>query len=71
MAYTVVRDVCEGVHDCVAVCPTECIEPVGGEVNAKGARFVRILGARCIDCGACLSVCPVEGAIVDRWRPEL
>jgi len=69
--YTVARDVCEGIHDCVAVCPTECIVPAGARVNAKGTRFVEILGARCIDCGACLSVCPIQDAIVDAWKPEL
>lgn len=71
MPYTVARDVCEGIDDCLAVCPTECIVRTGGRVNAKGTSFVEVLGARCIDCGACLAVCPIEGAIVDEWRPAL
>jgi NAD-dependent dihydropyrimidine dehydrogenase PreA subunit len=40
-------------------------------VNAKGTRFVYIVAATCIECGACLSVCPIQGAILDEWRPEL
>ncbi|MBI3268723.1 MAG: 4Fe-4S dicluster domain-containing protein [Planctomycetes bacterium] len=71
MAYTIVRDACEGVADCLPVCPTECILGVGGQTNAKGTRFVRIDAPRCIDCGACLSVCPIEGAILDEWQPAL
>jgi ferredoxin len=25
----------------------------------------------CTGCGACVSFCPIEGAIVDRWVPDL
>lgn len=71
MAYTINRDVCEGIGDCLAVCPTECIAWVEGAVNAKGTRHTRIDAARCTDCGACLSVCPIEDAIIDGWRPAL
>ncbi|HEX2441157.1 MAG TPA: 4Fe-4S dicluster domain-containing protein [Methylomirabilota bacterium] len=71
MAYTINRDVCEGIGDCLAVCPTECIQWVAGAVNAKGTRHTRIDAARCTDCGACMSVCPIEDAIVDAWRPAL
>lgn len=71
MAYTINRDVCEGIGDCLAVCPTECIAWVDGTVNAKGTRHTRIDAARCTDCGSCLSVCPIEDAIIDEWRPAL
>jgi ferredoxin len=27
--------------------------------------------ASCIDCGICLQVCPIEGAIIPEERPEL
>jgi NAD-dependent dihydropyrimidine dehydrogenase PreA subunit len=70
MAYTIARDVCEGIGDCLAVCPTECISWVAGATNAKGTQYTRIDAARCIDCGSCLSVCPIEDAVVDEWRPE-
>jgi NAD-dependent dihydropyrimidine dehydrogenase PreA subunit len=71
MPYTIARDVCEGIGDCLAVCPTECIDWATGATNAKGTNHTLIDPARCIDCGACLSVCPIEDAIVDAWRPEL
>jgi len=71
VAYTIDRDVCEGIGDCVAVCPTECIAWVDGAVNAKGTRHTRIDAARCTGCGACMSACPIEDAVIDEWRPAL
>src|SRR5690349_14589047 len=68
MSYTIVSDVCEGTADCIPVCPVDCIYPFDPERSRLG---VYIDPTACIDCGACLSVCPVEGAILDVWRPEL
>jgi NAD-dependent dihydropyrimidine dehydrogenase PreA subunit len=70
-SFTVVADTCEGIADCIPVCPVECIHWATGQTNAKGTRYVYIDAAVCIDCGACLSVCPIEGAILDEWKPEL
>ena len=70
MSYTIVADICEGVADCIPVCPTNCMHR-SYELNAKGCMFTYIDNNNCTDCGACLSVCPVEGAIIDEWRPEL
>jgi ferredoxin len=42
-----------------------------GKRNAKGCKYVWIDNSICIRCGACLSVCPIEGAILDEWHPEL
>lgn len=49
--------------DCVEVCPVNCIEEADEQYY--------INPDLCIDCGACLSVCPVE-AIVEEFdlRPE-
>jgi len=71
MSYTIVADVCEGVADCIPVCPVECIHWAEGKTNAKGTKYTWIDDSVCIDCGACLSVCPIEGAILDEWKPEL
>ena len=71
MPYTIITDTCEGFADCVAACPIACIHPGKGK-NAKGIEnWNWIEFVVCIDCGICLQVCPVEGAIVPEERPEL
>jgi NAD-dependent dihydropyrimidine dehydrogenase PreA subunit len=65
MPYTIYADVCEGIADCIPVCPVECIEFVEEPKNAKGTAFAYIKWDICIDCGACLAACPIEGAIAD------
>ena len=71
MSYTIVSDVCEGVADCIPVCPVECIHWAQAKTNAKATKYAYIDDSRCIDCGACLAACPIEGAILDEWHPLL
>ena len=70
MAHSIVTDVCEGIADCVDACPVACIDQGKGK-NKKGTDFYWINFDTCIDCGICLQVCPVEGAIVAEERPDL
>jgi NAD-dependent dihydropyrimidine dehydrogenase PreA subunit len=70
LAHTIVTEICEGVADCVSACPVACIHEGPGK-NAKGTDWYWIDYDTCIDCGICLQVCPVEGAIVPEERPEL
>ena len=70
MAYTIITDKCEGITDCVDACPVACIYPGSGR-NAKGASWSWIDFSGCIDCGICLQVCPVEGAIIPEERSDL
>lgn len=69
-SYTIVADTCEGIADCIPVCLVECIHWADGRTNAKGTKYVYIDAAVCIDCGVCLSVCPIAGAILAEWKPE-
>ena len=82
MAY-VITSKCIGTCDtaCVNVCPVDCIVgPVPlEEVRAvpeaqRGARFpglqLFIDPDPCIDCGACLSECPVAAIYLDDDVPE-
>ncbi|MBX9723427.1 MAG: ferredoxin family protein [Candidatus Obscuribacterales bacterium] len=71
MAYTIVTDICEGIADCIPACPVSCIDWAVGQTNEKGKKFVWIDDSICIDCSACFSACPVEGAILEEWVPEL
>lgn len=70
MPHTIVTDKCEGVADCVPACPVNCIKPGSGK-NKKGTDWYWIEFDTCIDCGICLSVCPVEGAIIPEENPDL
>ena len=71
MSYTIITDLCEGFTDCIDACPTACIYPGFGK-NAKGINDWNWIDfSSCIDCGICLKVCPVEGAIVPEERPDL
>ncbi|MDX1918252.1 MAG: 4Fe-4S dicluster domain-containing protein [Candidatus Caenarcaniphilales bacterium] len=65
MPYTIVTDICEGIADCIPVCPVECIDLVEDKPNAKGTKYAFVKWDICIDCGACLAACPIEGAVLD------
>jgi len=54
----------------VPACPVACIYP-GEDFNLKGTNWFKIDFAVCIDCGVCLEVCPVQGAILPYEKPEL
>ena len=62
----VIASPCIDVKDaaCVAVCPVDCIY--------TGGRMLHIQPDECIDCGVCLSVCPVAAIFEDtrRRRPR-
>ena len=70
MAHSIVTNTCEGIADCVGVCPVACIHEGPGK-NSKGTGWFWIDFKTCIDCGICLEVCPVEGAIVPEERSDL
>jgi len=57
----VIAEPCIGVKDtaCVDVCPVDCIHPRKDEGGVAGARQLYINPDECIDCGACVPVCPV------------
>lgn len=72
MSYTIVSEICEGAADCIPVCPVDCIHWIDGDPkNEKGFKYPYIDMDTCIDCGACLAACPIEGAILDEAKPEL
>lgn len=65
LAFRIATDVCEGIGDCMSVCPTQAIDWVKGMTNSKGTKYVAIDQETCSSCGACRSVCPIEGAILN------
>jgi NAD-dependent dihydropyrimidine dehydrogenase PreA subunit len=58
MAYVITEpciDVKDG--DCTAACPVDCIY--------EGGRMFYIQPDECINCGLCLSICPVDAIVCD------
>jgi ferredoxin len=63
MAYVVTEPCIKCVYtDCVDVCPTDCFR--------VGPNFMAIDPDGCIDCGVCVSECPVEAIVYDDDLPE-
>lgn len=60
MAYVIAQP-CIGVKDtaCVAACPVDCIHPSKRDPDFGSESQLYIDPAECIDCGACVPVCPV------------
>ena len=68
MAY-IIAEPCIGTKDtaCVDVCPVDCIHPAksrsydDGRPTFDEVPQLYIDPTECIDCGACVPVCPVHG----------
>ncbi|TDO17934.1 ferredoxin--NADP+ reductase [Mycobacterium sp. BK086] len=60
MAFVITQNCCTDAS-CVPACPVDCIRPVPN-ASGVGNQMLYIDPAACVDCGACLQVCPV-GAI--------
>ncbi len=61
MAY-VIAEPCIAVKDtaCVDACPVDCIHPRKDEADFNSSPQLYIDPQECIDCGACVPVCPVS-----------
>ena len=75
MAY-VITEPCIGLVDtsCAAACPVDCIHPNLREDDVRHATILYVDPVACIDCSACMEVCPVEAPMLEadvpeRWEP--
>jgi NAD-dependent dihydropyrimidine dehydrogenase PreA subunit len=57
MAY-VITDTCTKDELCVEACPVDCIHPKKDEPGFTETPQLYVNPADCIDCGACVPVCP-------------
>lgn len=57
----VITDVCEKDGACVDACPVDCIHPHLDTPEAATVTQLYIDPVECIDCGACIPVCPFNG----------
>ena len=71
MAY-VIAEPCIGIKDtaCVDACPVDCIHPKKDEVDYDAVTQLYIDPIECIDCGACVPVCPVSAIFTLDDLPE-
>jgi ferredoxin len=44
----------------VDVCPTDCIHPKKDEATHEAATQLYVHPVDCVDCGACVPVCPAN-----------
>ena len=73
MAY-VIAEPCIGTKDtaCVDACPVDCIHPKKDEAAFEPAPQLYVSPNDCIDCGACVPVCPTNSVFVlDELPPGL
>jgi len=71
MAY-VIAEPCIGTKDtaCVDACPVDCIHPKKDEAGHGDSDQLFIDPVECIDCGACVPVCPVSAIFAQDDLPE-
>lgn len=74
----IIAEPCIGTKDtaCVDVCPVDCIHPAKGRTYDDGrpaydeVTQLYIDPTTCIDCGACIPVCPVTAIFTLEDLPE-
>ncbi len=59
MAY-VITNTCTKDEECIQVCPVDCIHPRKDEAGFEEAPQLYVSPTDCIDCGACIPVCPTN-----------
>ncbi len=59
MAYVII-DSCTKDEHCVETCPVNCIHPTKDEADFATAPQLYVNPNDCIDCGACIPVCPTD-----------
>jgi NAD-dependent dihydropyrimidine dehydrogenase PreA subunit len=69
MAYVIV-DTCTKDEHCIEACPVNCIHPTKDEAGFDTAPHLYVNPGECIDCGACVPVCPTNSVYVLDDLPE-
>jgi NAD-dependent dihydropyrimidine dehydrogenase PreA subunit len=69
MAYVVI-DTCTKDEHCIEACPVTCIHPTKEEAGFETVPQLYVNPGECIDCGACVPVCPTNSVHVLDDLPE-
>lgn len=64
-----ITDTCTKDELCVEACPVDCIHPKKDEPRFEELPQLYFDPVACIDCGACIPVCPTESVFVLEDRP--
>jgi NAD-dependent dihydropyrimidine dehydrogenase PreA subunit len=68
MAYVIV-DTCTKDEHCIDACPVNCIHPTKDEAEFETAAQLWVNPGECIDCGACVPVCPTSSIYLQDELP--
>jgi len=66
----VIVDTCTKDAQCVDACPSEAIGPKKEDENFEKVTQLFINPAECLDCGACVTVCPTNSIFPAEELPE-
>jgi NAD-dependent dihydropyrimidine dehydrogenase PreA subunit len=68
MAY-VITNTCTKDELCIDACPVDCIHPRSSEASFAEVEQLYVDPSGCIDCGACIPVCPTSSIYADSDLP--
>lgn len=68
MAYVIV-DTCTKDEHCIEACPVNCIHPSKDEADFETVAQLFVNPGECIDCGACVPVCPTNSIFLSDEVP--
>lgn len=60
---------CVADFSCQEVCPADCIHPLSGSQEFMEVEQLYIDPRKCINCRACVDVCPVQAIFEDTLLP--
>ena len=66
----VITDTCTKDEHCIETCPVNCIHPTKDEAAFAAVTQLYVNPVECIDCGACVPVCPVSAIFALDDLPE-